>query len=196
MSPRPRKVSDEEVFAATHRAMQRLGPGELTLSEIAAEAGVTAGALVQRFGSKRELLLKLSQAWAGSGDEFLQELARRHKSPLATLRAYAECLAELAPSPEALARNLAYLQIDVTDPEFRVHLLASSRATRTGLERLIAAAVAAGELRKITDPKALALTVESTLSGALLTWAIYREGKPERWLRERVEAVIKPYLRT
>ena len=67
MSPRPRKVSDEEVFAATYRAMQRLGPGDLTLAEIAAEAGVTAGALAQRFGSKRALLLALAdRAAAGS----------------------------------------------------------------------------------------------------------------------------------
>ena len=66
MSPRPRKVSDEEVFAAAHRATNRLAPSELTLAEIAAEAGVTAGALAQRFGSKRELLLALARAAAGS----------------------------------------------------------------------------------------------------------------------------------
>ena len=31
MSPRPRKVSDDEVFMAAQRAMSRLGPKELTL---------------------------------------------------------------------------------------------------------------------------------------------------------------------
>ena len=35
--------------------MLRRGPAELTLRAIAAEAEVTPGALVQRFGSKREL---------------------------------------------------------------------------------------------------------------------------------------------
>ena len=62
MSPRPQKVTDDDIFMATHRAMSRLGPGELTLAEIASEAGVTAGLLVQRFGSKRDLLLALSRA--------------------------------------------------------------------------------------------------------------------------------------
>ena len=57
MSPRPRKVSDDDIYMAAQRAMSRLGPGELTLADIAAEAGVTAGLLVQRFGSKRDLLL-------------------------------------------------------------------------------------------------------------------------------------------
>ena len=53
MSPRPRKVTDDEVFLAAERAMSRLGPAELTLADIAGEAGVSAGLLVQRFGSKK-----------------------------------------------------------------------------------------------------------------------------------------------
>src|SRR5260221_6685677 len=56
MSPRRRKVEDVDVFAALVRVMLRRGPAELTLRAIAAEAGITAGALVQRFCSKRALL--------------------------------------------------------------------------------------------------------------------------------------------
>src|SRR4030095_15809595 len=68
---RPRKVSGDEVFAATERAMPRLSPNELTLAAIAAEAGLTAGALVQRFGSKRDLLLALSGRYSsGTADMF------------------------------------------------------------------------------------------------------------------------------
>ena len=59
MSPRPQKVTDIDIYMAAQRVMSRLGPGELTLAEIAKEAGVTAGLLVQRFGSKRDLLLSL-----------------------------------------------------------------------------------------------------------------------------------------
>jgi len=48
MSPRRRKAEDTDVFAAMVRVRRRVGPAELTLGAIAAEAGVTAGALVQR----------------------------------------------------------------------------------------------------------------------------------------------------
>ena len=41
MSTRRRKVSDDEVFAAAQRAMTRRGPLELTLADIAAEAGAS-----------------------------------------------------------------------------------------------------------------------------------------------------------
>ena len=61
MSPRPRKASDAEILAAAHRVMSRLGPAQWTLTDIAAEAGLTAGALVQRFGSKHGLLVVLTE---------------------------------------------------------------------------------------------------------------------------------------
>jgi AcrR family transcriptional regulator len=194
VSPRPRKVSDEEIFAATHRATQRLAPSELTLAEIAAEAGVTAGAVAQRFGSKRALLLALAKGAAESTGDFIAQLRAKHKSPLAAVRAYAECMAQLAQSPAALARNLAYLQIDLADPEFRDQLSVQARLTRAGLRDVLAAAVAAGELKRGTDVDALARTVEAIVSGSLMTWAFYHEGPAERWIRDDVNAVLAPYL--
>ena len=194
MSPRPRKVSDEQVFAATHRAVNRLAPNELTLAEIAKEAGVTAGALAQRFGSKRQLLLELSRAAAGSTGDFIAQLKATHRSPLAAVRAYAECMAQLAQSPAALARNLAYLQIDLADPDFREQLTVQAKATRAGLRDLLESAVAAGELSRGTNVTALARTVEAMVNGSLMTWAFYHDGPAERWIRDDVNLVLQPYL--
>ena len=56
------------MFAALVRVMQRRGPAELTLREIAKEAGVTAGALVHRFGSKRAMVLAHARHSAATGD--------------------------------------------------------------------------------------------------------------------------------
>jgi AcrR family transcriptional regulator len=195
VSPRPRKVSDEEIFAATYRAMNRLGPGELTLAEIGAEAGVTAGALSQRFGSKRQLLLDLAEGAAASAGDFIRELGAAHRSPLAAIRKYAECLAHLAASPGALTRSLAYLQIDLSDPDFRKHLEVQARATRGGIEALLAAAVAAGELVRSTDVESLARTIDVTLSGSLMTYATYQDGTAVKWLRENCDLVLAPYLK-
>lgn len=194
MSPRPRKVSDEEVFAATYRAMQRLGPGDLTLAEIAAEAGVTAGALAQRFGSKRALLLALADGAAASAGDMVRTIRASHRSPLQAVRAYAECLAQLAASPAVLARNLAYLQIDLADPEFRQRLATQGRASRAALLELLGEAVAHGELKRATDPRALVRAVEVALNGALFTWAFYQEGTAVGFMRSAVDAVLAPHL--
>ena len=195
MSPRPRKVTDSQLFAATHTVMARVGPRDLTLSAIAKEAGVTAAVLVQRFGSKRALLLALSEEAANAAGEIIVALAKQHASPLAALRAYADCMAGMAASPSALVRNLAYLQIDLTDPDFRKHLAKQARATRAGLCRLVEAATETGELASDVKPAELARTIEAVLSGSMLTWAFYREGTAAQWMRADLEAVLKPYLR-
>jgi AcrR family transcriptional regulator len=195
MSPRPRKVSDKQLFAAAQAVMSRVGPRELTLAAIAKEAGVTAAVLVQRFGSKRALLLALSEEAANGANEFIAALTKQHASPLAALLAFADCMSGMAASPAALARNLAYLQIDLTDPEFRKRLVKQARATRAGLQRLVEAAAEAGELARNVKPSELARTIEATLNGSMLTWAFYREGRAAQWIRTDLESVLAPYLR-
>src|SRR6185503_7654270 len=149
--PRPRKVSDDEVFAAAHRAMNRLAPWEFTLAEIAGEAGVTAGALVQRFGSKRGLLLKLMEAWSGGGQGMLDQIRAAAASPLAAVRAWADCFAQMGDSPGGMAHHLAWLQQDMADPAFRSHVQAQTRETTAALRRWLVEAVEAGELSEEAD---------------------------------------------
>jgi len=194
MSPRPQKVTDDEIYAAAQRAMSQVGPGELTLAHIAGEAGITAGLLVQRFGSKRDLLLKLSEQFSGGASEMFAELRRGRRSPLATLRAYSDCMAHMAANPAAFARNFAYLQIDLTDPDFRRHLVKHARAARLELQKLIKDAIDAKELSPDTNPRQLARTVEAMVNGSMLSWAIYQEGAAAKWMRHDLDAILKPYI--
>jgi AcrR family transcriptional regulator len=192
---RPQKVTDDEIYMAAQRAMSRLAPGELTLAEIAAEAGVTAGLLVQRFGSKRALLLSLSEKFSGGTAEMFGELRKGHRSPLAALRAYSDCMAHMASTPAAFARNFAYLQIDLTDPDFRKHVSKHAAASRVELQKLIREAIAAKELKPDTNAKQLARTIEAVVGGSMLSWAFYQEGSAQKWMRQDIDAVLKPYIR-
>ena len=191
MCARPRRVSDEEIFEAAVRAMSRLHPRELTLAAIGAEAGMTAGALVQRFGSKRDLLLALARRSAEQGDSCLEDAGGR--APLAALEAYVERFSHLAESPEAFRRNLAYLQEDLEDPELRRMLARQGRANRAALAALVAAAREAGELDAQADPERLARLLEALISGGMMSWAHYQEGKAGPWLRRLLRDFLAPY---
>jgi len=196
MSPRRRKAEDADVFAAMVRVMLRLGPAELTLGAIAAEAGVTAGALVQRFGSKRALLLAHARYAAATGDVGLEVPdPDTFSSPLDALRAMTTVYAQLATSPRAAVRNLAYLQNDLADPALRRHLLRLSLAARAHYRQLVTKAVAAGALRADTDIPTLSRLIEITLRGSLLAWMLYREGTAADYLREDLDATLRPYIR-
>ncbi len=173
--------------------MQRVGPGDFTLDAIGREAGVTAGALVQRFGSKRALQIRLAEGAAAGMPSIIDEIRDRHGSPLAALRDYAACMADLAPSPDAFVRSLAYLLEDLTDPALRAQLERQQRATRGALEKMIRDAVAAGELTRVANAVALARTIEALLAGSLLTWSIHRGGSAATWLRRDLDAILDPY---
>jgi hypothetical protein len=72
---------------------------------------------------------------------------------------------------------------------------AQFRATADGVRAVLADAVAAGELKRTTPLDDLARAVQVTVTGALLTWAFYREGKAGRWMWGEVEFVLAPYRR-
>jgi AcrR family transcriptional regulator len=187
-------VSDQAVLAGAARAIARLGPSALTLAEIGFEVGLAPATLVQRFGSKRGLLLALVADAAGATRRELAELRAAHPSPLAALYAYAERFAAMAEAPAALAHHLAFLQLDLTDPEFRAHALAQARVARAGLRALLDDARAAGELADV-DTRVLARTVQTTLGGSLLTWGLAQQGAAVRWVRADLDAVLAPHRR-
>lgn len=192
MIGRPRTVSDEAILAAAANAIARHGPARLTLAHVAAEVGLAPATLLQRFGSKRGLLL----AVANSGTEGLgQAFARAragHASPLAALRAALTDLIEGIDSPATLGNHLAFLQMDLADPDLRDNAVRHSRELRQQIRLLLDEAMAAGEIRS-GDSARLAQAVYTTYNGALLTWAIDGEGTLADWLRGDVDTLLGPY---
>ena len=193
MSPRPRKVSDDDVFAAAHRVMGRAGPSEMTLSEIGKEAGLTAGALVQRFGSKLGLLRALSARLSEESPAMLAAIRGGNPSPLQAVRVYADCLAQMGESPGGLAHHLAWLQLDLTDQDMHRELTRQGKEARDTLRRWLDEAVTAHELRSDTDTAALARSIQVTATGSLMVSAFETE-KPTAAMRRDIDSLLQPHL--
>jgi AcrR family transcriptional regulator len=192
MSPRPRETSDEQILAATARVMQRLGPAQLTLADVAKEAGVVPATLIQRFGTKRGLMLVACRAAPATVPLQFAAARAKHSSPLkALVELYADCHGFDA-TPEAVANGLAYLQIDLTDDDFHAVTLDQFRAIRAETKKLLDEAVAARELRPC-DTVEIARLVQQINDGAMLSWAVYREGPLSNWVRRDVQALLAPY---
>jgi AcrR family transcriptional regulator len=192
MSPRPRTLSDADILAATGKAIFRLGPAKLTLSQIAREAGLSAATLVQRFGSKKALLLAMFTASCDSIDACFEAVRAKHRSPLAALLAAATEMTRYIQTPEEMANHLAFLQMDLADPDFRRLMLEHSTRVIAGYRALLDAAVAAGELATCDTPR-LSRAVSSMSGGSLLAWAVHREGTAEDWVRMDLETLLKPH---
>ena len=192
MSPRPRTVADEKIIEAAAKVIGRVGPGNLTLADVGKEAGLSAATLVQRFGSKRGLLLAMATSAAESMDACFEMVRAAHPSPLSALVAAATDITRYFDTPEEVSNHLSFLQMDLSDPDFHRLMVISSRKTLEGYRRLLREAVAAGELVDC-DTQRLARAISAVCGGSLISWAVFKQGTAASWVREDIDAVLAPY---
>lgn len=195
MSPRPRLKPDSEILAAAGRAIQKHGPVRLTLADVGKEAGMAPATLLQRFGSKRGLLLAVAKQGASGVREEFARIRAEHRSPLRALEGVARCMAQMTTTPETLIHGLAFLQIDLADPDFHALALAHARQFREEIRKLLDEAVRSGELRRCPTAR-LANAVQGMMGGSMLNWAIHRDGKAEVWIAADIETLLRPYRRS
>ncbi len=193
---RPRTRSDEEILEAAAMVIGRVGPARLTLAAVAEAVGLSPAALVNRFRSKRRLMLALADVAAGAPDRTIADVRKElpEASSIAVLRRVLLRLGTAMGGADELANHCAFLQVDISDREFRERAVASMGALRRGVAELLDDAAARGEI-VARDIEELADAIVSTWNGALITWAIFRDGPLDAWLAARLNAVIAPHLR-
>lgn len=189
---RPRTVSDEEILDAAVRVVAREGPLRFTLADVGAEVGLTASALLKRFGTKRALLLAVS---ASSGEAIASNFADARAASAGPTEALARALAaqsEQMGTPREIANGLAFLQLDITEKDFRAHALAFFDAFHEEVVKLLDEAVAKKELRA-DDTAALARAIEVAFNGSVVRWGVRQDGAAVDALAQDVEAVLAPF---
>lgn len=190
MTGRPRSASDEAVFEAVAAVVTAAGPSGLTLAAVAGRVGLSAPALAQRFGSKQGLLAAFAAREVTTVADALAAARARGVDPVRALVAVLSALPGHGATREGLANNLAFLQMDLTDPELRPHAVAHSRALRDGIAVLAADAVRAGLLAAGTVPETLAADLWAVYCGAMVTWAIDGTGTLPDWIAAHLERVL------
>ncbi|MCX4451353.1 TetR/AcrR family transcriptional regulator [Streptomyces sp. NBC_01789] len=182
------------ILRAAADVIGQVGPVGLTLAAVAREVGLVPGTLMQRFGSKRGLLLALAEHSAKNAAALPERVREEHESALEALAALiVEPMASMA-TPETFANHLAFLCIDLTDPQFRQHALAIHQAQSRAIEALLTESLLQGELRAGTDIAALASSVQAITSGAGLLWALDRQGTLVQRLRQELNNVLSPHF--
>ncbi|MGH2560609.1 MAG: TetR/AcrR family transcriptional regulator [Thermomicrobiales bacterium] len=186
-------MTDAAILAAAVRVISRVGPARLTLADVGEAVGLSAATIVQRFGSKRGLLLAVAQQGVPDVTRAFAAAREHQDSPLHALHAVLAEMTQEVATPEALANSVAFLALDLSDPEFHGLALEQARAVHEQIRALLDDAVAADELAPC-DTARVARAVQTTFNGALITWAIYRQGSLAEWLRADLDHLLHPYL--
>ena len=192
MSPRPRTVTDADIIQAAAKVIVKIGPARLTLAHVGRASGLSPGALVKRFGSKRGLLLAMSRQAMESVDACFAAVRTAHPAPLDAFVAAALEMTRYVQTPEEVANHLAFLQIDLSDPDFYALMKENSGSIEAGYRALLDEAVKAGDLERC-DTARLARAVSALVSGSLLGWAIDRRGTAEASVRADLGMLLDRY---
>lgn len=145
--------------------------------------------MAQRFGSKRNLLLALVRhSVATAGDRFPDAAT----CALRPLEGLVDALTAMTSglSVEALANHLSFLQLDLSDPQFRTLAREHTGAVRNQIRACLDAAVTLGQLPAAQDTERLSRSVQVAYNGALLTWALEPDGPVEEFVRDEIGSVL------
>lgn len=182
---RPRKVTDEQLLAASARAIGLYGP-DFTLAHVATEAGVAVGTVAGRFGSKRELLRELMVVGTAEVERRMTEAAAACDDPVDAVIAAATSVTGGLVDPRTAVHHLAQLGYDLVDPVLRDGY-AAQRAT---VCRVFARLFRRAALPGAPSPNAAARIVAALVNGALLDWSLAPRGTFARSLRADLDAVV------
>ena len=192
MVGRPPRVSDDDVYAAVAQVITDHGPTGLTLARVGESVGVTAAALVQRFGSKRALLLSFARRAPSATADIFDHATRRMPAPLDALGEALDALVLPVETPQQLANHLAFLCVDLTDEDFNQAARQQALIFRERVQQLLDQAVTARTLKPI-DTRTLAEAVHTAWNGALITWALVGRGPVRATVTRAVATILDPH---
>lgn len=196
MSPRPRTVDDSTILEAAVTVLGRIGPERLTLADVGSEAGLSAATLVQRFGSKRDLMLSVLKFATTGFENRLQTAIDENDSPLEAIFAAAMNRPGALSEPETISNMFAFYMSDMRDPQFRELAQENARNAVAGFKTLLDEAVAKGEITEsYVDTAQLAETIYSLTLGTQMRWSIYGEGCYRAMIRSELDVLLRPFRR-
>ena len=197
MSPRPRTVDDKTILEAAFRVISKIGPDRLTLADVGAEAGLSAATLVQRFGSKRDLMLSILRHALQAVDARFATAMASNESPLESLYASVMDRADPREDPQMLTNRLAFYLASLDDPEFFALASENPKSELVGYKMMIDKAIEAGELTaSYLDSEQLAQMIQTTHAGSILTWCVSRQGSLRTKIRRDLDIALRPFRRS
>jgi len=186
---RPRTITDTRMLTAAATAIARLGPA-FTLADVATEARIAAGTLVQRFGSKHGLLVAMATAAIASMQRDMRAAVGAADDPVeAVMQAL---IARYAPldDPTTAANNLTQLAFDLADDELRALMGEFYAVMEAELGPLLRRAVAAGDLPGAPPVPVAARILTAIADGTAIHWS----ARPADGLCARLHADLAAVL--
>lgn len=189
----PRSATRQALLEAAVTVFARQGIARTSLSEIAAEAGLTKGAVYSNFASKDELLLAimenhLIERMKNATSAFDGELS----TPDAVREAGARLLASVVADAAWHQLLLEYWTLAVHDEAVMTKLAARRRELRATIANAIAAAADAHGVTLPITPEELTVTLMALSNGYAVERSIDESAVPPDLFQKVLTLLVQP----
>lgn len=177
-------IDDHTVLEKALLVISEHGPEKFTLADVGKAVGLSPATLMQRFGSKQELLvLAAKQAYVKLREE-LEVLEKKNLPWEQELTHLLSSCPEGLCSREEIASSLGILRLDMVDPE--LHPIARSlfEALRKRIQELL-------KIGKIPNAEITAWELDALRHGFIIQWALSGSGTIQKWLEKGFKNYFK-----
>jgi AcrR family transcriptional regulator len=181
----------QELISAAARVFARRGYYRATVEEIAAEAGMTSGAIYSNFTGKDELFLAIADAQVGSRVAEIERVGRAAAGEGdAGLEAADQFRVFLESDPEWPLLFYEFWSVSVRDPELQGELAKRRDAIRDALADTLQRVASEHGFDLRFPAPVLATAVAASLNGLAFERAADPDGLPDEVFGEFIAAVL------
>lgn len=178
--PRPKLQSDEAIVDAASAILLERGLGDFTLSHVAERVGLSRAAIIQRFGSKDELLRQIARREVVLTRAYMESF--NMVIGWAGLRDFLRTIVDSMGPGEDFTVRAQLAWAESVDPELRA--LAGQRY------RMVQDAIAQRLPEEVKDRDNVAAHLHAVIAGATMQWLAEDHPDLADYVNKRVETAL------
>lgn len=186
-------IDDRMILKMALEVIVEVGVTTFSLEDLRNKTGLSPATLLQRFGSKKNILYKALEL---SNNDLKNNFNNRsivNQSPLQEIiNIYLELSMPFS-TPEDIAGGLDILKLDITDKRLNSLTRKYFEIRRKKIESLIIQAQEKNEISSFINASEMVWNLESLWQGSIMLWALIGSGNLQEWLKKRFHSFIKLY---
>lgn len=189
--PRKKKKDDAVILKIILEVIIKVGATRFTLEDLSKKTGLSPGTLLQRFGSKRNILHQAMELAHHDLKENLDKEPAIHLSPKKEIIRIYLALASSFDHPRDVAGGLDILKLDII--EKKLNALARNYFTirRAKIESLLLLAQEKKEIAANIKVSEMTGHLEALWQGYIILWALTGDQPINQWLTKRFESFFE-----
>jgi AcrR family transcriptional regulator len=179
-----KSIDDQSVLEKALLVISKQGPEKFTLADVGKAVGLAPATLMQRFGSKQQLLILAAKQANVKLRNDLDELKQKRLPWDQELIHLLSAVPEGFGSRQDIANSLGVLKLDMIDPE--LHPIA--RHLFESLRQRIQELLLEGQISKQLDPSfdvnIITWELDALRHGLVIQWSLSGNGTLQKWLEK------------